>query len=183
MVRRPALPAPVARRQAAASASCAIDRRREQLLRKSRAAANGQESKVRVREIRAPQRANEGQPSARLQPRRLNVLRRRSEVVRLRALRPRDRALLPLWGRDRNRPQPPAQRREEVARPREVAAGAKSSGSRPAAIEALTQVLDEGGRIAAAERGGGGVSARMRVAALRSMALRSLQWRAQCEIR
>ncbi len=49
---RPALPALMARRQAAASASCAIDRRREQLLPKSRAAANGQESKIRAREIR-----------------------------------------------------------------------------------------------------------------------------------
>jgi hypothetical protein len=123
-------PAPVARRQAAVSANCATAHRRERFLRKSRAAANGQESKVRVREIRA-QRANAGQRSAPLQPRRPNLLWRQS-AVRLQAVRPRDRALLPPRGRDHNRPQPPAQRREEVARYREAAAGEKSSGSRPA---------------------------------------------------
>ena len=134
-------PAPAARRQeapsAAASASCATARRRERLRRRSSAAANGQDSKVRVREIRAP-RSNAGQPSAPLQPRRPNVLWRR-DAVRLQALRPRDRGLLPPRDRDRNRLQPQAQRREEVARHREAAAGAKSSGSQPTlpAIEAL----------------------------------------------
>src|SRR5712671_1841206 len=138
-------PAPVARRQAAESANCATAHPRERLLRKSCTAANGQESKVRAREIRAP-RANAGQPSAPLQPRRPNLLWRQGEV-RLQAVRPRDHALLPPRGRDRNRPQPPAQHREQVARHREAAAGAKSSGSRPAerAIGALTRVLDEGG--------------------------------------
>ena len=76
-------PAPVARRPAAASvavsASCATGRRRERLLRKSRAAANGPDSKVR--EIRAP-RANAGQPSGLLQPRRPNF-RWRGSVVHL----------------------------------------------------------------------------------------------------
>jgi len=173
-------PAPVARRQAAESASCATARRRERLLRKSRAAANGQESKVRAREIRA-RRVNAGQPSAPLQPRRPNLLWRQG-AVRLQAVRPRDRALLPPRGRDRNRPQPPAQHREEVARHREAAAGAKSSGSRPAerAIGALTRVLDGGRphRGGWSGVGGGRVSARMRVTALRSTALRALQWRA-----
>jgi hypothetical protein len=80
-------------------------------------AADGQDSKVRVREIRAP-RPNAGQHSAPLQPRRLNVLWRKG-AVRLQARRPRDRARLLPRGRDRNRRQPPAQRREEVARYRE----------------------------------------------------------------
>jgi hypothetical protein len=188
VVHRLAHPAParVARRQAAASAaasaSCATARRRGRLLRKSHAAANDQESKVRAREIRASEAgASAGRRSIPLPPRRPNVLQRQS-AVRLQALRRRDREPLPLRGRDHNRLQQPEQRREEVARLREVAAGAKSSGSRPAAIEALTPVLDRGDRIAAAERGRG-VSARMRVTALRSMALRSLQWRAPCEIR
>jgi len=100
------------------------------LLRKSCTAANGQESKVRAREIRAP-RANAGQPSAPLQPRRPNLLWRQGEV-RLQAVRPRDHALLPPRGRDRNRPQPPAQHWEQVARHREAAAGARNNGSRPA---------------------------------------------------
>src|SRR5262249_61999896 len=56
-VRRPARPAPGARRQAAASAaanaSCATARRRQQFLRKICAAANGRELKVKAREIRA----------------------------------------------------------------------------------------------------------------------------------
>ena len=164
-------PAPMARRQAAESANCATAHRREQLLRKSCAAANGQESKVRAREIRAP---NAGQPSAPLQPRRPNLLWRRG-AVHLQALRPRDRALLPPRGRDRNRPQP-AQHREEVARYRETAAGAKSSGSRAATryrgarSSALrrTAALRRLKRRRLTRRRRGRVSARMRVTALRT---------------
>src|SRR5260370_4641799 len=126
---RRALPPPVVRRQAAASASCAIDRRREQVLRKTPAAANGQESKIRAREIRTSG-ATAGQPSAPLRPCRPSVLRRWS-AVHLRALRRRDRTPLPRRGRAHNHPRPPAQRREEVARYREAAASAKSSGSPP----------------------------------------------------
>jgi hypothetical protein len=122
-------PTPVGRRQAAvsaaASANCATARRRERLLRKSRAAANGQESKVRAREIRVSA-ASAGHSSAPLRPCRPSVLRRWS-AVRLQALRPHDRALLPRRGRDHNRPQPPARHlREEVARPPEAITGARN---------------------------------------------------------
>jgi hypothetical protein len=150
--------APVARRQAAASAvvrpSCATARPREWLLRRSRAAASGQEAKVKVREV-SPPRASAGQPSAPLRLCRRNVLQRRS-VVRLQALRRRDRALLLRRGRDRNRRQPPVQHREEVARHREAAAGAKNSGNRRIhAIEALTPVLHGGRRHCGAEAASG----------------------------
>jgi hypothetical protein len=82
-----------------------------------------------------------GERSAPLLPRRPNLLWRQG-AVRLQALRPRDRALLP-----RNRPQPLEQSREEVARYREAAAGAKSSGSR-----ATTRYR---GAHSSARRGGG----------------------------
>jgi hypothetical protein len=66
-----------------------------------------------------------GGRSAPLPPHRLNVLSRKG-AVRLQARRPR------------NRRQPPAQSREEVARYREVAAGAKSSGNRAATPSRLS---------------------------------------------
>src|SRR5262249_32984320 len=153
---RPA-PAPVARRQAAASAaasaSCATARRRERLLRKSRAAANDQESKVRAREIRASGAGTSaGRRSVPLPPRRPSGLQPQS-AVRLPALRLRARAALPPRGRDHNHHDQPEQRREVVARHRAAAAGAKSSGNRPAyALSRRSlQCSTAGGRIAAAE--------------------------------
>jgi hypothetical protein len=121
-------PAPMARRQAAESANCATAHRRERLLRKSCAAVNGQESKLRAREIRTSG-ASAGQPSAPLRPCRPSVLRQWS-AAHLRVLRRRDRAPLPWRGRDHNRLRLALHRRE-VARHREAAAGARNNGSRP----------------------------------------------------
>lgn len=146
MVHGPARPAlaQAAPPQAAANASCPTARRRGQLRRGNRAAASGQGSKVRVREIRGP-RANAGPHSGPLQRRRLKRPWREDEA-RLQAFRLRDRARLPPGRADRNRPQPPAQRREEVAPHREAqAAGAKSRGSPCAAgYRAPARVLDDG---------------------------------------
>jgi len=145
-------PAPVARRQAAESANCATAHRRERLLRKSCAAVNGQESKLRAREIRTSG-ASAGQPSAPLRPCRPSVLRQWS-AAHLRVLRRRDRAPLPRRVRDHYRPRPALPHRE-VARHREPAAGAKSSGNRPATRcrGAHSSVPRGAGRIAAAENG------------------------------
>jgi hypothetical protein len=169
-------PAPVARRQAAASAvvppTCATARPRERLLRKSRAAASGQEAKVKVREVSSP-RASVHQPSAPLRLCRRNVLLQRS-LACLQALRRRDRALLLRRGRDRNRRQPPVPRREQVARHREAAAGAKNRGNRrmPLSRRSL-QCSTADGRIAARKQPRAGrVSARARVTALRTCAAR-----------
>jgi hypothetical protein len=188
VVHRLARPAParVARRQlaasAAASASCATALRRGRLLRKSRhAAANDQESKVRAREIRASgMGASVGQRSVVLPPRHLSVLQRQS-AVRLSALRPRDRAVLPPRGHDHNRPRQREQRPAEVAHHREAAvAGGKSSGSRPAYASSRRslQCSTAGGCIAPAEPASAEAGVIAAFAHLRSAALRTLQWRA-----
>jgi hypothetical protein len=113
--------APAARRQAAArepaNANSATGRR-SPLLRKSRAAANGQESKVRCRKVRASA-ASAAQPSGLFRPRRPSVLRRQSaflpgaSTLQDRALRKRP---------DRNRPRP-ARPPEGATRRREVLPG------------------------------------------------------------
>jgi len=113
--------APAAQRRAVASkaenASCATARR-SRLLRKSRAAANGPESNVRGREVKASA-ASVDQPSALFPPCRPSV--RRSALLR-RASKPRDRAVRKR--RDRNRQQPPARLPEGVVCRPEVLQGA-----------------------------------------------------------
>jgi hypothetical protein len=111
----------VAQRRAVGSkaenASCATASQ-SQLPRKSRVAANGPESKVRCREVKASAASVE-QPSGQFRPHRPSV--RRSALL-LRASKPRDRAVRKF--RDRNRQQRPARPPEGVMCCPEVLRGA-----------------------------------------------------------